>query len=67
MIGPAVLPPPCRSGVRQWLARLDLLDGHAVAALVALGRPRRPLTRLTRLPVEEFTSVDRFDGNPFTP
>ena len=46
---------------------LGIPDGHAVAALVALGRPRRPLTRLTRLPVEEFTTVDRFDGNPFTP
>jgi hypothetical protein len=26
--------------------------------------PVRQLTRLTRLPVEEFTTVDRFDGSP---
>ena len=46
---------------------LGIPDGHAVAALVALGRPRRPLTRLERLPVEEFTTVDRFDGDAFRP
>ena len=36
----------------------------AVAALLPLGVPVRQLTRLTRLPVEEFTTVDRFDGPP---
>jgi nitroreductase len=45
---------------------LGIPDGHAVAGLVALGRPRRPATRLTRLPVEAFTSVDTFDGPAFT-
>jgi len=43
---------------------LDLPDTHAVAALIPLGVPVRQLTRLTRLPVEEFTTVDRFDGPP---
>ena len=43
---------------------LDLPDTHAVAALLPLGVPVRQLTRLTRLPVEEFTTVDRFDGPP---
>jgi len=39
------------------------IPGHlAVAALVALGRPVRQPTRLTRQPVEEFTTVDSFDG-----
>ena len=54
---------------RQEPAVKDLLgfpDGHALAALVALGHPVREITRLRRQPVEEFTSVDRFDGTPFT-
>jgi nitroreductase len=34
----------------------------AVAALVALGRPVRQPVKLTRQPVEEFTTVDRLDG-----
>jgi nitroreductase len=34
----------------------------AVAGLVALGRPVHQPGRLTRRAVEEFTSVDRFDG-----
>ncbi|MHB8328606.1 MAG: nitroreductase family protein [Acidimicrobiales bacterium] len=34
----------------------------AVAAMVALGKPVRQPTRLTRLAVEEFATVDRFDG-----
>lgn len=41
-------------------------DPWAVASLVALGRPVKQLTRLRRQPVEEFTVVDRFDGDPFT-
>jgi nitroreductase len=43
---------------------LDLPDTHAVAALLPLGVPVRQLTRLKRLPVEDFTTVDRFDGPP---
>lgn len=43
---------------------LDLPDTHAVAALIPLGVPVRQLTRLKRLPVEDFTTVDRFDGPP---
>jgi len=34
----------------------------AVAALIALGRPSHQPTRLKRLPVTEFATVDRFDG-----
>ena len=47
-------------------AILGIPDGHAVAGLVALGHPRRPRTRLRRQPVEDFTTIDRFDGTPFT-
>ena len=35
---------------------------HAVACLVAMGRPRRLVTRLSRRPVESFACWDRFDG-----
>ena len=52
---------PAEAEVRRLL---DLPDTHAVAALLPLGVPVRQLTRLTRLPVEEFTTVDRFDGPP---
>ena len=40
---------------------------HVVASLIALGHPQRTITRLRRDPVEDFTSVDRFDGPAFTP
>ena len=45
---------------------LGLPDHHAVAAMLPLGVPVRPLTRLSRLEVEAFTSVDRYDGPPLT-
>lgn len=49
------------------LETLGVPDGWALAAVLAIGRPagRRP-TRLRRSPVEEFTTVDRFDGASFT-
>lgn len=40
-------------------------EDHAVAGLVALGRPQRVVRTLHRRPVEEFTTVDRFDGPAF--
>ena len=43
---------------------LDLPETHAVAALIPLGVPVRQLTRLKRQPVEDFTTVDSFDGPP---
>jgi nitroreductase len=36
----------------------------AVAAVVALGYPRHQPSRLSRRRVEDFTTVDRFDGAP---
>ena len=45
----------------------DIPDPWAVASLMALGRPVKEITRLRRQPVEEFTVVDRFDGEPFVP
>jgi nitroreductase len=46
---------------------LGLPSHQAIAALVPLGHPVKQLTKLKRAPVESFTTVDRFDGTPFTP
>lgn len=47
---------------------LGLPEQHAIAAMIVLGVPegRRP-TRLSRRPVHEFTTVDRFDGPALGP
>ena len=44
---------------------LGLPDTWAVASMVCLGHPVRRATRLTRRPVSEFATIDRFDGAPF--
>ena len=41
---------------------LGIPEGYAIASLIAIGRPARVVTRLQRAPVDEFTTVDRFDG-----
>lgn len=48
-------------------ALLGVPDHFAIAAVIALGYPTRQPTRLTRQPVEGFTTVDRFDGPAFPP
>ena len=53
----------CESAVQELLG---IPAQHAVAALVPIGHPVRQLTRLRRLAVEEFTTVDHFDGASFT-
>ena len=45
---------------------LNLPDDFAVAAVLALGYPQRSITKLKRREVSEFTSLDRFDGAPFS-
>lgn len=53
---------------RQEPAVMELLGipvGVALAAMVALGRPARRLSKLRRAEVPEFSTVDRFDGRPF--
>jgi nitroreductase len=45
---------------------LGIPDGWAVAGLIALGHPKKVVTKLRRAPVEDFTTVDRFDGRPFS-
>jgi nitroreductase len=44
---------------------LGVPSHHAVAAMIPIGHPVKQLTKLKRLPVEEFTTVDRFDGAAF--
>lgn len=45
---------------------LGLPDGFALASMAVLGHPVKQITRLRRQSVEEFTTVDRFDGPAFT-
>jgi len=44
---------------------LGVPDHFVVAGVMALGRPVSQPRRLRRTPVEEFTSIDRFDGPAF--
>lgn len=46
---------------------LGLPEGHAIAAMLGIGHPIHQATRLRRNPVESFTTIDRFDGDPFRP
>jgi nitroreductase len=45
---------------------LGLPDTHALAGMLFLGVPVHQPTRLRRRPVEEFATIDRFDGPPLT-
>jgi nitroreductase len=45
---------------------MGIPEGFAVAGLLALGHPQKVITKLRRAPVEEFTTIDRFDGPAFT-
>jgi nitroreductase len=44
---------------------LGIPDDYAIAALLPLGKPVRQLTKLTRRPVTEIATRERFDGEPF--
>lgn len=44
---------------------LGLPDTHAIVATLFLGYPEHQPTKLKRRPVEDFTTVDRFDGPAF--
>jgi nitroreductase len=41
---------------------LGIPDGFAIAAVLPLGKPQRQVSRLTRKPVSEFVTRERFDG-----
>jgi nitroreductase len=44
---------------------LGIPEDFAVAALLPLGKPVRQLRKLTRKPVAELATRERFDGEPF--
>lgn len=44
---------------------LNVPDTFALASVVALGYPATHVTTLSRRPVEAFTTIDAFDGEPF--
>jgi nitroreductase len=44
---------------------LGIPENFAVAALLPLGKPVRQLRKLTRKPVAELATRERFDGEPF--
>lgn len=46
-------------------ALLGIPDEHVLACTIPLGRPEREITRLRRNPVEDFATVERFDGPAF--
>ena len=45
---------------------LGLPSSYAVAAMLPIGVPVKQLTKLSRKPVEDFVTIDRFDGDAFT-
>ena len=46
-------------------ALLGIPEQFAIAAVVPMGKPVRQLTKLTRRPVTEIATRERFDGEPF--
>ena len=46
---------------------LAIPDGYGIAALIGIGVPAQRVTKLTREPVDAFTTIDRFDGPALTP
>ena len=55
---------------RQEPALRDLLDipeHHALGTMLPIGHPKREITKLRRIPVEEFTRIETADGAPFSP
>ena len=47
-------------------ALLGLPSHVALAAVMPLGRPARPITRLKRKPVEEFATLEKWGGPPLS-
>lgn len=43
---------------------LNMPDAYAFAAMIPLGTPVKQLTKLRRKSVENFTTLERFDGDP---
>lgn len=52
------------AGVKELLR---LPESHAVATVIPLGHPVKQLTKLRRQAVEEFTTLETYDGEPLAP
>ena len=48
-------------------ALLNTPDQWSLAAVLAIGYPIKPMTRLSRAPVQTFATIDRSDGPPLSP
>lgn len=46
---------------------LGIPETYAVAAVLPIGKPIKQLTRLRRNAIEEFVTLERFDGDPYRP
>jgi nitroreductase len=44
---------------------LGIPDDYAIAALLPIGKPVKQARKLTRKPVSEIATRERFDGEPF--
>jgi nitroreductase len=44
---------------------LDIPDDYAIAAILPIGKPVKQVSKLTRKPVNELATRERFDGEPF--
>jgi nitroreductase len=45
---------------------LGIPDDYAIAAVLPIGKPVKQVSKLTRKPVAELASKERFDGQPFS-
>ncbi len=45
---------------------LGIPPQYALATMLPLGKPVKEITRLRRAPVDEFTTIERFDGPAYT-
>ena len=45
---------------------LGIPDDYAIAAILPIGKPVKKVNKLTRKPVAEIASRERFDGEPFS-
>ena len=43
---------------------LGIPDGYAIAAVLPLGKPQHQVSKLTRNPVADFVTREKFDGRP---
>jgi nitroreductase len=43
---------------------LGIPDDYAIAAVLPIGKPVKQVSKLTRKPVAELATLERFDGQP---